>query len=425
VIEVEATAELGDALGHAGQAEAAAGLADGRPSRPRPLSASAGAGRASRTMASSTRLAPAWRTTIGQPFLDDADDGLREQFGQRPSPSSTRLSSAISSCWTCQAASRRPSAPAAPPASAAGAGCGARRPASRGHRDDALGLAVHRRQFAGALGDRAGQRAHRSDALGQLVVQFAGDAAALGLELRGHPLGDLALGFEPDVVVDRGDQPVGHAVERARQAGQFGRREDRQPGVEAAGAGPVERLHDQRQRAQRADQRPARRDEQQREQRRGPAGHRGQLVPGVDHRARGVGRQHQRQFADRDPALDQIRRDQRGERARCAAPDLVGRPRRAVAQCAAGIDDAQLVGADAAERTDRGDQPVGIGDAGAQRFQHLLGNPGRRLEPHVDAARVLAATGRQARRAGGGERGQHQADPGMQAERAHHLPPKA
>jgi hypothetical protein len=91
--------------------------------------------------------------------------------------------------------------------------------------------------------------AHRGDALGQLIVQLAGDVAALGGEAGLHALGQLALGVEAHVVIHRRLQAVGHAVEGPRQSRQLGRRKARQAGVEAARAGAVEGAHHLLQRA--------------------------------------------------------------------------------------------------------------------------------------------------------------------------------
>ena len=86
-----------------------------------------------------------------------------------------------------------------------------------GDGNNTLRMAVQCRLLNGPLGDSAGQRSYGSDTLGEFVMQFAGDDTPLGIQPTLQVCIHFALGFEPDIVVDRSNQAIRHAVESTLQ----------------------------------------------------------------------------------------------------------------------------------------------------------------------------------------------------------------
>lgn len=295
-----------------------------------------------------------------------------------------------------------------------------------GHGEDGLRAAVDAGLFGAALQDGAGDRAHGGDALAELVVQLARDRAPLLLEPGLDRAREVLIRFQAGVGRARLVETVGEAVVAARQQRELARGVLRQALVEAPAGAMFERGVDLLQRRERAPDRQAGGEPQREQQRARPAERGDEVVPGVEHRTRGVGRQYDFQGAGVEPARAEFGRDLRREPGRCIAARLVGRLGRNVEPLPARSEDLEPVGADAPDRGEATQQALarlGLGPTLAPLRKHddepLLRDPGRGLDLLVDGLARLAhphcrADPHQHR----DQHGEHQAQAGLQAGRA-------
>ena len=293
----------------------------------------------------------------------------------------------------------------------------------RRHRQDGLRAAVDAGLRGGALDDGAGDRAHCGDALAEFVVEFACDRAPLllepGLQRARQGLVLLEAGVLGEALVEAvGEAVVAAREERELAGGVFG-----QALVEAAAGAALERGVDLGDRGQRTVDREAGGEPDRQQQRERPAERGADVVPGVEHGARGVGGEHDGKAVGLEPALGDFRRHPAGEPRRGVAARLVGRFGRHVKALAVGREHFEPVGADAADRAQVVHQALACLRAVGQGFRHqhlepLLGDAGGGFHLFVNRqaglAQPNAGTDQHHDRDQGG---QHQAQAPMQAGR--------
>ena len=208
----------------------------------------------------------------------------------------------------------------------------------------------------GALQDRQADTLDRGDRLPELVVQLAGNAAPLLLDMGLDHLCQFAILLQPlarlagkllgrGAVRDRLRGAVeGGAHEPALPAGQA-----RQPRLVVALLHALQSLDHGLQRLEHAPGEPEYRGIDDRQRDRADPQQPAQGVPAVEHRTRGIGLHHQPSVADADLLALRQRRHQAGEPARRVAAALVRGRRRCIHQRARRIVEKHVVGSHAAE----------------------------------------------------------------------------